>query len=464
MKHRGYGQDGGGNGLSPQDLNHPLVRKLNNLQVQLAQMNAANQAKKSQLDAREGALRQGTVPVNGPQDVMTNLRNILPDYLVPGNLGDVNKVIWPFWFTNITPELPAAVGGTQSQATAMVTVTQEAAFIITHFMKSVFVHTSITPPTPIPPPPFGPDLLNFAVLGASTDTNTGPTLVTGDLGVSPGTAIVGFPPGVVFGVQHSADAAAAAAQVQLTAAYTDAQGRLGATNLTGMDLGGMTLTPGIYKFATSAQLTGILTLDAQGNANAQWIFQIGSTLTTATASSVVMINGGVPGNVYWAVGSSATLGTATAFQGNIMAQASITMVTGATLLGRVLARVGAVTMDTNAITRVNPAVAPAPVAIQNYQYVDPNCCREGYSPGLSMTLQDAQSSRVFMSNPMDLDTVGDGVYPTELPTPIMFLPNSVIKTQLFNSNAVNSYIPWITFLGVRCRIEDAQRIMSLITG
>jgi hypothetical protein len=240
MSHRGYGQDGGG-----VDLNHPLVRKLNNLQVQVAQMQAANNAKNSQLNMREAALRQGTVPVNGPQDVMTNLRNVLPDYLVPGNLGDVNKVIWPFWFTNITPELPAAVGGTQSQATAMVTITQEAAFIITAFMKSVFLHDTIA--------------------------NT-------------------------------------------------------------------------------------------------------------------------------------------------------------------------------------------------FTYVDPsNFGQAGQTPGLSMTIQDAQSSRVFMSNPIDLDTVGDGIYPQELPTPIMFLPNSVIKTQLFNSSA-SAYVPWITYLGVRCRIEDAQRIMSLITG
>jgi hypothetical protein len=223
-----------------------MMQKLQNLQMQIAQMSAANQTKKQQLDTREAALRQGTVPVNGPQDVMTNLRNILPDYLVPGNLGNVNSVIWPFWFTNITPELPAASGGTASQATAMVTITQEAAFIITAFMKSIFIHDPV---------------------------------------------------------------------------------------------------------------------------------------------------GGT------------------------------------------------------------------------YTYVDPQQPgQSGLTPGLSMTIQDAQSSRVFMSNPIDLDTVGDGRFPQDLPTPLMFLPNSVIKTQLYNSNTTYNYVPWITYLGVRCRIEDAQRIMSLITG
>lgn len=239
-RHRGYGQDGGGS-----DQNHPLYQKFLNMQTQIAMMQSANAVKKQQLDVREAALRQGTVPVTGPQDVLTNLRNVLPDYLVPGNIGDVNRVVWPFWFTNITPELPAAVGGTQSQATGTVTITQEAAFIVTAFMKSVFIHDTV---------------------------------------------------------------------------------------------------------------------------------------------------------------------------------------------------------------------------LNTFTYVDPSQPgQDGLTPGLSMTLKDAQSSRVFMSNPIDFDTVGDGIYPLELPTPLMFLPNSIIQTQLFNSSG-NSYVPWITFLGVRCRIEDAQRIMSLITG
>ena len=226
--------------------NAPVLQQLSNLQVQIAAMTAANQVKDAQLKVKEATLRQGTVPVNGPQDVMTNLRNILPDYLVPGNLGDVNRVVWPFWFTNLTPELPKASGGTQSQATASVTITQEASFIITNIMKAIFVHDPIA---------------------------------------------------------------------------------------------------GTY-------------------------------------------------------------------------------------------------------TYVDPAASAA----------------AGLTPGLSMTLVDAQSSRIFMAKPIQLDTIGYSQFTTELPTPIMFLPNSVIQTQLTNTNTTLNYIPWITFLGVRCRIEDAQRIMGLITG
>lgn len=232
-----------GPGVQTSDFNHPVMQKLQKLQVQIATLQAANQARNAQLAIQEAALRQGTVPVTGPQDVLTNLRNILPDYLVPGDLNDVNRVVWPFWFTNSTPELPAAVGGTASQATGTVTITQEAAFIITAFMKSVF-----------------------------------------------------------------------------------------------------TLSGGVYTYVDPQQ----------------------------------------PG-------------------------------------------------------------------------------QSGLTPGLAMTIKDAQSSRVFMSNPIDFDTIGDGRFPQELPTPLMFLPNSIIQTQLFNASAVN-YIPWITYIGVRCRIEDAQRIMSLVTG
>jgi len=376
----------------------------------------------------------------------------------------VNKVCWPFWFTNITPLLPAAAGGAASQAKATVTITQEAAFIITSFTKSVFTYTTTPTPEPVPPPPLGV-ASTFAVLGASTVTNTGASVLTGDLGVSPGAAITGFPPGIFTGVEHDADATAAAAQVAATAAYTQAQATVPVTaDLTGMNLGGLTLPPGTYSFDTSAQLTGTLILDAQGNPNAVWIFQIGSTLTTASASNVILINGAVPGNVTWAVGSSATLGTTTAFQGNIIAQASISLTAGATVLGSLFALTGAVTLISNVVTRQNTSIAPGP-SLPDYSYVDPNCCGQGIlTPGLSMTIIDAQSSRNFMSQPLQLDNVGWAGFPTELPTPLMFLPNSIIETQLFNSNVSNAYVPWITYFGVRCRIEDAQRILSTITG
>jgi hypothetical protein len=196
---------------------------------------------------------------------------------------------------------------------------------------------------------------SFGVLGGSAVTNTGPTVVNGDLGVSPGTAVTGFPPGTVNGTTHAADAAAAQAQSDLTTAYNDAAGRACNTALTGQDLGGLTLTSGAYCFSSSAQLTGTLTLDAQGDPNAVFIFQIGSTLTTASGSNVNLINGAQSCNVFWQVGSSATLGTTTTFRGNILALTSITATTGATVDGRLLARNGAVTLDSNTVTRAQCA-------------------------------------------------------------------------------------------------------------
>src|SRR5450830_579164 len=191
---------------------------------------------------------------------------------------------------------------------------------------------------------------SFAVLGASTVTNTGSSVLTGDLGVSPGLAITGFPPGTVTGTTHAGDAVALQAQIDVTAAYNALTGQACNTVLTGQDLGGMTLPPGVYCFSSSAQLTGTLTLDAQGSASADFIFKIGSTLTTARHSKVQVINGGSDCNVFWQVGSSATLGTGTTFAGNILALTSITLTTGANVSGRALARNGAVTLDTNTVT------------------------------------------------------------------------------------------------------------------
>ena len=191
---------------------------------------------------------------------------------------------------------------------------------------------------------------DFGVLGASTVTNTGATVITGLLGVSPGTTTPGFPPGTATAI-HQNDAVAIQAQVDLTAAYLDALSRPTTANLTGQNLGGLTLVPGVYNFNSSAQLTGTLTLNGLGNPNSVFIFNIGSTLTTASASVVSLINSAQGGNVFFRVGSSATLGTTTSFIGNILAQTSITLNTGATLIcGRALARTGAVTLDTNTIT------------------------------------------------------------------------------------------------------------------
>jgi hypothetical protein len=195
-------------------------------------------------------------------------------------------------------------------------------------------------------------LSSFAVLGGSTVTNTNtPTTVNGNLGVSPGSAVTGFPPGIVTGgTIHAADSTAAQAQNDLSTTYNNLAGTSCGTDLTGQDLGGKTLTPGVYCFSTSAQLTGTLTLDAQGSSNAVFIFKIGSTLTTASASSVLLINGGSNCGVFWQVGSSATLGTGTALLGSVVALTSITLNTGASVSGRVLARNGAVTLDDSHVT------------------------------------------------------------------------------------------------------------------
>lgn len=199
---------------------------------------------------------------------------------------------------------------------------------------------------------------SFGVLAGSTVTNTGSTTVTGNLGVSPGTAVTGFPPGIVTGgTIHLNDAAAAQAQSDVTTAYNAIAGTACNVDLTGQNLGGLTLTPGVYCFSSSAQLTGTLTLNALGNPNSLFIFKIGSSLTTASGSSVQVINSGSDCNVFWQVGSSATLGTSTSFVGNILALTSITLTTGANVSGRVLARNGAVTMDTNHVTVCAPAGA-----------------------------------------------------------------------------------------------------------
>jgi type VI secretion system secreted protein VgrG len=202
---------------------------------------------------------------------------------------------------------------------------------------------------------------SFTVLAGSTVTNTGTTTIQGNVGVSPGSAVTGFPPGIVTppGTIYATDAVAAQAQSDNTTAYNSLAGMPSNFNLTGKDLGGLTLTPGVYHFDNSAQLTGLLTLDAQGANNAFWVFQIGSTLTTASSSAINFINpgsnNGSDAGLFWQVGSSATLGTTTAFEGNILALTSITLNTGVTdPNGRFLAQNGAVTLDTNVLSNVCP--------------------------------------------------------------------------------------------------------------
>ena len=202
----------------------------------------------------------------------------------------------------------------------------------------------------------------FAVLGGTTVTNTGASSINGNVGLWSGTSITGFPPGTVSGTIDATNASAMQAQMDLTSAYNVAAAQPCGGVLTGQNLGGQTLTAGVYCFASSAQLNGTLILNAQGDANAVFIFEIGSTLTTLSNSHVTIINGGSGNNVFWQVGGSATLGTTSQFAGNILALSSITLDAGADVsCGRALALNGTVTMATNNVSIDSPGCSAAAI-------------------------------------------------------------------------------------------------------
>ena len=217
--------------------------------------------------------------------------------------------------------------------------------------------------------PMGPGTLGsaarFTILAGSTVSNTGLSTITGEVGVSPGLALVGIPAGTVV---HAGDPVAALAQADTTVAYNRLAGLPCGTTLTGRDLGGMTLSPGVYCFTSSAQLTGTLVLDGQGQPNPLFVFQVGSTLVTSNVSVVLLTNGARSCGVYWQTGSSATVGIGSNFSGNIIALGSVTLTTGATLHGRALARTGGVTMDTNSVSNAacpDPALPEADAGVRD---------------------------------------------------------------------------------------------------
>ena len=188
----------------------------------------------------------------------------------------------------------------------------------------------------------------YGILAGSTVTCAGaPGTINADVGVSPGSTTTGFPPCTITGATNLANAVAGAAQGRLTTAYNQLAGLACGTTVTPADLGGRTLAPGVYCAATSMGVTGTVTLDGQGDANAVFVFQMGSTLVTGTNANIALIGGAQAKNVWWQVGSSATLGTGTSFRGNIVALTSITLVDNATMIGRALARNGAVSLGTN---------------------------------------------------------------------------------------------------------------------
>lgn len=251
---------------------------------------------------------------------------------------------------------------------------------------------------------------SYGVLAGESVTNTGPSVISGDLGVHPGSAVTGFPPGTVLGSVHAADAVAAQAKSDLTVAYNAVAGQA-SDELVAADLGGRTLTTGVYTASSTMGLTGELTLDAQGDPTAVFVFQVGTGLTTASGSSVTLTNGAAACNVYWQVGSSATLGTASTFRGTILAQASITATTGTTIEGRLLARTGSVTLDDNTITQ--PVCAAPPSSDVPTDDVPSSDVPSGDLPGVDQpgTDQpgvDQPGTKQIANTPKDFPNTGDG--------------------------------------------------------
>jgi hypothetical protein len=202
---------------------------------------------------------------------------------------------------------------------------------------------------------------SYAVLASSTITSTGATALTGNLGLSPGTSVTGFPPGTITGIKNVTTPSAAHAEANLTIAYNNATGRTNCPVSVAGNIGGQTLTPGLYKSTSSLAISsGDLTLSGGGNPNGVFVFQVASTLTTTSGRTVILTDGAQAGNVFWEVGSSATLGTTSTMQGTVMARDSISMLTGSTLDGRAMAETGEVSLAGATIT------VPATASLSTY--------------------------------------------------------------------------------------------------
>jgi hypothetical protein len=295
---------------------------------------------------------------------------------------------------------------------------------------------------------------NFAVLAASTVTNTGPTTVTGDLGLSPGTAVTGFPPGAVDGTVHIADANAAAAKSDLAAAFEEVAARP-ATATIPVELGGTTETAGVYDSpAGTFGITGTVTLDGEGDPNAVFIFKAASTLITASASTVRLINGAQSCNVFWQVGSSATLGTYSTLRGNVMALASTTVTTGVIVDGRILARNAAVTLDTATVTRPMCAQAPIRTTTTLTSSVNP------VGPNMPLTLTATVLAQtpgvhpvglvVFVDGDLTivdyapLDSTGQAMITTStLPVGIHWLTAYFLSPTQFSNSVSSTYVQFV---------------------
>jgi uncharacterized protein (TIGR03437 family) len=279
---------------------------------------------------------------------------------------------------------------------------------------------------------------NFAVLAGSTVTSTGNSQITGDLGVSPGTAVTGFPPGIVTGTIQAGGVTAAQAIADLTTAFNDAAGRTVAPVTVAGNVGGQTLAPGLYKSTSSLAISsGNLTLDAQGDANAVFIFQVASTLTTTAGLQVILAGGAQASNIFWQVGSSATLGTNSIFQGTIMADQSITLTTGATLNGRALARIGGVSLQSNTITKPSASTTTGMPAIN-----------QGGVVNLASYLAPVVAGSLAAAFGTNLST-GQGSY-TSAPLPVTLAGSSFqiagrsggVPLVFASPSQVNLQIPW----------------------